>query len=109
MVPTNNDRDYLGTGMGMGQPATPTGDLLGFGGPQQQQQPQQQVINATHATVSITTNAADISAPSIAGLGKIESTAQHDNNALSKPKKKIIHVPTYSCNGGLDTKVCVSF
>lgn len=90
MVPANNDRDI-------------DVDLLGFGGPQQpqqqHQQSQQQVINATHATVSITT-----SAPAIAGLGKIESSARNDNNPLEKPKRKTIYVPTYSCNGGLDTK-----
>mmetsp|Transcript_20627 Transcript_20627/g.44806 ORF Transcript_20627/g.44806 Transcript_20627/m.44806 type:complete len:254 (+) Transcript_20627:109-870(+) len=125
MIPANNNRDLLGpdrhhNAIGPGaaamgqidtnpvvqaQPATPTGDLLGFNAPpqQQHQQPsQQQVINATHATVSITTTGA--SAPSIAGIGRIEPSAQNNNNGQNKPKRKTIYVPTYSCNGGLDTK-----
>mmetsp|Transcript_37015 Transcript_37015/g.78161 ORF Transcript_37015/g.78161 Transcript_37015/m.78161 type:complete len:288 (+) Transcript_37015:236-1099(+) len=112
------------------QDATATGDLLGFGSafgfgtptspqPTQQQQVQQQstqqaqqqqhVINATQATVSITTSGGG-AAPTIAGLGKIEPSAnnnaqmQMNNNRQQKPKRKVIYVPTYSCNGGLDTK-----
>jgi len=126
MVPVNNDQDLLGRDYGHNHsigprvdtnipqqrqthPSTPTEDLLGIdGAPQMEMEPspgrrqrqqQQQVINATHATVSITTSAA----PAIAGLGKIESTAQ-GINGQNKPKRKAIHVPTYACNGGLDTK-----
>lgn len=90
------------------------GDLLGFNQPaqqpqQQQQQPQPQVINANHATVSITTSSSGAAvAPSIAGLGKIEPSSAADdpakNHARSKPKRKTIYVPTYSCSGGFDTK-----
>ena len=91
-------------------------DLLGGDTPQQQQQQQQQqqhlnyspsrgettYINAS--TVSITQS----SAPTIVGLGKIEpsaaNNANNNNNNNNKPKRKVIYVPTYSCNGGLDTK-----
>ena len=88
------------------------GDMLGFDAPTQQQQPlqpqppHQQVINATQATVSITTSNAAV-APNIAVLGKIEPSAQNTGNTdaqLSQSKRKVIYVPTYSCNGGFDTK-----
>lgn len=99
----------------MARSTTPETDLLGFGdSPQQhQQQPQQQqhlqyspsrgettYINAS--TVAISTSGT----PTIVGLGKIEpSIATANNNTNNnKPKRKVIVVPTYSCNGGLDTK-----
>ena len=95
------------------QPVMNTGDLLGFGFPQQHQQPQpqpqqQQQISAPQgettfinaSTVAISTS----STPTIVGLGKIEPSAAATNNNNNKSKRKIIHVPTYSCNGGLDTK-----
>ena len=80
-----------------------TEDLLGFDSSQQhQEQQQQQSVIATNATVSITTSSI---APNIAGLGKIEPSTQDDNiNSQLQPKRKVIYVPTYSCNGGLDTK-----
>jgi hypothetical protein len=56
-------------------------------------------INATNATVAITTSTL---APSIAGLGKITPSA--NPNATTKQQKKRIIVPTYSVNGGLDIK-----
>ena len=117
--------------------ATPTEDLLGFdvaSFPQQQQQqqrqhqqqqlfptqnpslqqqqPQQQVFNAAQATISITTM--NSAAPSIAGLGKIEPSSARNNSNMEqqqimKPKRKVIYVPTYSCNGGLDTKVSIYY
>lgn len=119
--------------------ATPTEDLLGFDAAsfpqqqqqqqrqhqqqqlfptqnpslqQQQQQPQQQVFNAAQATISITTM--NSAAPSIAGLGKIEPSSARNNSNMEqqqimKPKRKVIYVPTYSCNGGLDTKVSVYY
>ena len=100
----------IDTNMVAQQPSTPTGDLLGFDA-QQQQQPQQQVINANHATVSITTSGTGgtTAAPAIAGIGKIESSGAQNGNNSGKPKKKLIYVPTYSCNGGLDTKVSAHF
>ena len=52
-------------------------------------------INATQATVAITTT----TAPTIAGLGRIEPS-----RFPAPPRRKAIRVPTYSCNGGLDTK-----
>eukprot|EP00569_Conticribra_weissflogii_P019842 CAMPEP_0171427574 /NCGR_PEP_ID=MMETSP0881-20121228/4704_1 /TAXON_ID=67004 /ORGANISM="Thalassiosira weissflogii, Strain CCMP1336" /LENGTH=264 /DNA_ID=CAMNT_0011947269 /DNA_START=16 /DNA_END=806 /DNA_ORIENTATION=- len=65
------------------------------------------LINASHATVQITTTSAN--APSLPGLGKIESTKTNSNlnNSLAittTSRRKIVHIPTYSCNGGLDTK-----
>ncbi|KAL9183435.1 hypothetical protein ACHAXT_004291 [Thalassiosira profunda] len=79
-----------------------TGDLLGFEAPQEQSQQSHQAINANNVTVSITTTGGV--APNIAGLGKIEATGDIPNNAPSRPKRKVIYVPDYSCNGGLDTK-----
>jgi len=126
-MPVNNNRDFLelethhnsigGPGtkamntttvqQQQQTPGTPTGDLLGYDEAvviQQQQSTQHQqsqVINATQATVSITTTGA--SAPAIAGIGKIEhNTAQNIEN--TKPKQKTIYIPTYACNGGLDNK-----
>mmetsp|Transcript_53937 Transcript_53937/g.114593 ORF Transcript_53937/g.114593 Transcript_53937/m.114593 type:complete len:264 (-) Transcript_53937:260-1051(-) len=87
-----------------GQHQHPTEDLLGFAASPSsppQQYEQQQVIEANHATVSITTTSG--AAPSIAGIGKIE-TSRESNNLRKKPKRKAIVVPTYSCNGGFDTK-----
>ena len=76
-----------------------TEDLLGFDSSKQQQQS----VIATNATVSITTSPSI--APNIVGLGKIEPSTQGDNiNSQLQPKRKVIYVPTYSCNGGLDTK-----
>lgn len=105
--------------------STPTDDLLGFGEvsmPQQQllqqplvqtqtqsmqqEQPHQQVFNAAQATISITTMNA--TAPSIVGLGKIEPSSARSSSTeqqIKVAKRKVIYVPTYSCNGGLDTKV----
>ena len=137
MVPTLDDREYYSNqSMDWQQspnvaryPAgAPTDDLLGFDElsmpphqprqhpqpfqtptqslQQQQQQPQQQVFNAAQATISITTM--NSTAPSIAGIGKIEPSSARSNNSeqqMMKPKRKVIYVPTYSCNGGLDTKV----
>jgi hypothetical protein len=107
--------------------STPRDDLLGFDAvptshqqqpfqtanqSRQQQQPQQQVFNASHATVSITAMNT-VAAPSIAGLGKIEPSSARNSNSegqQTKAKRKVIYVPTYSCNGGLDTKVsCVYY
>lgn len=85
---------------------SPAEDLLGFDAPheQPQLQEQHQVINANHATVSITTTAG--AAPEIVGLGKIAPSTQNENGGqTNKAKRKVIYVPTYSCNGGLDTKV----
>lgn len=76
------------------------------------QQPQQQTlqhyspprgettyINASTVAISTT------GTPTIVGIGKIEPNAIiNNNNNNAKPKRKIIHVPTYSCNGGLDIK-----
>ncbi|KAK1736507.1 hypothetical protein QTG54_012529 [Skeletonema marinoi] len=89
-------------------------DLLGFqDSPQQQEHTTQHLqyspsrgettyINAS--TVAISTSGT----PTIVGLGKIEpSTAAanaNNNYSNNKPKRKVIFVPTYSCNGGLDTK-----
>jgi hypothetical protein len=56
-------------------------------------------INATNATVAITTSS---TAPVIAGLGKITPSA--NPNTVAKEQKKRIIVPTYSVNGGLDIK-----
>lgn len=87
-------------------PSTPTGDLLGFE-TQQPQQSQEHVMNANQVTVSITTSGD--TAPSIAGIGKISAQSSGNVNAkLAQPKRKVIYVPTYSCNGGLDTKVSYS-
>ncbi|KAL7470241.1 hypothetical protein ACHAXS_010478, partial [Conticribra weissflogii] len=65
------------------------------------------LINATQATVQITTTSS-AHAPAIPGLGKISSTKpaidRNDALALTTPRRKIVHIPTYSCNGGLDTK-----
>jgi hypothetical protein len=136
MVPTLDDREYYSNqGMDWQQspnvvryPAmTPTDDLLGFDElsmsphpprsqqqpfqtptqslqQQQQQQPQQQVFNAAQATITTM----NTTAPSIAGIGKIEPSSARSNNSEQqmKPKRKVIYVPTYSCNGGFDTKVC---
>jgi len=80
-----------------------TEDLLGFDSSQQHREQQQQSVIATNATVSITTSPSI--APNIVGLGKIEPSTQGDNiNSQLQPKRKVIYVPTYSCNGGLDTK-----
>ena len=113
MVPANNNGGFLDWFDGVAsqsqqranQPAPSTGDLLGFDTQQVQPQSQQhqQVINANHATVSIVTTSSGTVAPNIAGLGKIEPSTQKENAQL-KPKRKVIYVPTYSCNGGLDTK-----
>ena len=115
MVPANNnggfldwfDGGYSQSQQRANQQAPSTGDLLGFDTqqtqPQSQQLQHQQVINANHATVSIVTTSSGVVAPNIAGLGKIEPSAQKENAQL-KPKRKEIYVPTYSCNGGLDTK-----
>lgn len=96
------------------QARSTTGDLLGYDveqtqspSHQHQHQPQQQqhVINANHATVSIVTSSSGAIAPSIVGLGKIgPSTYNKDGGAQTRPRRKVIYVPTYSCNGGLDTK-----
>ncbi|KAL3816504.1 hypothetical protein ACHAXA_011309 [Cyclostephanos tholiformis] len=122
MVPSNNNGGLLDS-LGWfdsvspqnqehaNMPAPSTNDLLGFDAhqmqpqprPQPQQQQQQHVINANHATVSIVTTSSGEIAPSIVGLGKIEPSA-HKDGAQMKPKRKIILVPTYSCNAGLDTK-----
>ncbi|KAL7531200.1 hypothetical protein ACHAWF_003666 [Thalassiosira exigua] len=126
MVPmdNNNERDLLGSMRDMfnmhenpavagqqrqqsqAQSAASTGDLLGLGPPPQQQQRgvvnanhATEVINAEHATISIST----CTAPTIAGLGKIDPTVRNNNNN-NVTKRKVIRVPTYSCNGGLDTK-----
>ena len=103
MVPANNS-DLLGPNHDRlpfnGQQQAP--DLLGgFSGAQQQQQPNQTVINAGNGvTLSITTTA-----PAIAGLGRIETSAANANQAAQRePKRKVVVVPTYSCNGGLDSK-----
>ena len=88
-----------------------TTDLLGFGdsSPQPLQPTRTQhleysptrgdttYINAS--TVAISTSGT----PTIVGLGKIEPSAARVDNS-NKPKRKVIIVPTYSCNGGLDTK-----
>ena len=88
-----------------------TTDLLGFGDSHQQGQP---ATNTQHleysptrgdttyinaSTVAISTSGT----PTIVGLGKIEPSAARVDNS-NKPKRKVIIVPTYSCNGGLDTK-----
>jgi hypothetical protein len=120
MVPANNNGNFLDSlgwfdGVASpkqhpaNQPAPSTGDLLGFDAQQtlpsqqQQQQQQQHVINANHATVSIVTTSSGAVAPNIVGLGKIEPSSQRENSQI-RPKRKVIYVPTYSCNGGLDTK-----
>ena len=87
-------------------PSTPTGDLLGFE-TEQPQQSQEHVMNANQVTVSITTSGD--TAPSIAGIGKISAQSGGNVNAkLAQQKRKVIYVQTYSCNGGLDTKVSYS-
>ncbi|EJK58583.1 hypothetical protein THAOC_21284 [Thalassiosira oceanica] len=102
MVPAD---DLLGpNGHGqthIGQQQQQAPDLLGgFSGAVPQQQPNQTVINAGNGvTLSITTTA-----PAIAGLGKIEPSAAVNQAAQRKPKRKVVVVPTYSCNGGLDSK-----
>mmetsp|Transcript_1429 Transcript_1429/g.3084 ORF Transcript_1429/g.3084 Transcript_1429/m.3084 type:complete len:232 (-) Transcript_1429:423-1118(-) len=102
MVPAD---DLLGpNGHGqthIGQQQQQAPDLLGgFSGAVPQQQPNQTVINAGNGvTLSITT-----SAPAIAGLGKIEPSAAVNQAAQRKPKRKVVVVPTYSCNGGFDSK-----
>ena len=89
-------------------------DLLGFQDSPQQQEHTQHLqyspsrgettyINAS--TVAISTSGT----PTIVGLGKIEpsaaaNNANNNNYSNNKPKRKVIFVPTYSCNGGLDTK-----
>jgi len=89
---------------------TETGDLLGFGSPpEQQQQQQQQMMYHQSAPPGETTviSISSSTAPTIVGLGKIEpSVGNNTNNNYNnnKPKRKVIYVPTYSCNGGLDTK-----
>ena len=106
--------------------STPTDDLLGFDAvptphqqqqfqtanqSRQQQQPQQQVFNAAQATISITAMNT-VAAPSIAGLGKIEPSSARNSSMEGqqiKAKRKVIYVPTYSCNGGLDTKVSYAY
>jgi hypothetical protein len=113
MIPANNDGGFPDWfddvasqyQRGANQPAPSAGDLLGFDAQQTQPQPQQhqQVINANHATVSIVTTSSGALAPNIAGLGKMGPSAQKENAQL-KPKRKVIYVPTYSCNGGLDAK-----
>ncbi len=132
MVPTlSNTEFYSNQGMdwrdSSNYPSTPTDDLLGFDAvstPHQQQplqtanqsrlqqQPQQQVFNASQATISITAMNT-VAAPSIAGLGKIEPSSARNSSSEGqqiKMKRKVIYVPTYSCNGGLDTKVsCVEY
>lgn len=80
--------------------ATSTVDLFDSLAPpshQRQTGPETTLINATNATVAITTTA-----PSIAGLGKITPSTNPNNTTYTK-KKRII-VPTYSVNGGLDIK-----
>jgi hypothetical protein len=126
---TNQGMDWHDPSTDRPQFEQPTGDLLGFDAPspmphhhqqqhhQQQHQPllphtpprlqqQQQVFNATQATISITTTSTS-AAPAIAGLGKIAPSAPRNAtiDEQTKPKRKVIYVPTYSCNGGLDTKV----
>ncbi|KAL7492958.1 hypothetical protein ACHAWT_002094 [Skeletonema menzelii] len=89
----------------------PETDLLGFRDSTQQEQHTQHLqysplrgettyINAS--TVAISTSGT----PTIVGLGKIEPSAAVANtkNNTNKSKRKVIIVPTYSCNGGLDTK-----
>ena len=90
----------------------PDSDLLGFGdstAPQQQQQtlqhsPSRGETTYIHAgTVAISTSGT----PTIVGLGKIQPSANTNhqpNQYYNKPKRKVIVVPTYSCNGGFDTK-----
>jgi len=102
MVPADNS-DLLGPNHDRlpfnGQQQAP--DLLGGFSGAQQQQPNQTVINAGNGvTLSITTTA-----PAIAGLGRIETSAANANQAAQRePKRKVVVVPTYSCNGGLDSK-----
>ena len=109
--------------------STGYGDLLGFGDdhqPQRQAQAQQvhyrsasppsETATNTNATVALTTptfiNASTVaistsSTPTIVGIGKIGPSAANSNgNAYNdnRPKRKLIYVPEYSCNGGLDTK-----
>ncbi|KAL7490206.1 hypothetical protein ACHAW6_015974 [Cyclotella cf. meneghiniana] len=86
--------------------ANPTADFLDsplFAPPSSQQLSNEStsttLINATNATVAITTT----SAPNIPGLGKI-TPSKNPNPSGNKPKRKVIVVPTYSVNGGLDTK-----
>mmetsp|Transcript_5452 Transcript_5452/g.8389 ORF Transcript_5452/g.8389 Transcript_5452/m.8389 type:complete len:288 (+) Transcript_5452:2-865(+) len=93
----------------MARSSTPETDLLGFGdSPQQQQQQQLQYSPARGETTYINTSTVAISTsgtPTIVGLGKIEpSSATNNNTTNTKPKRKVIIVPTYSCNGGFDTK-----
>jgi len=87
------------------QQNTETGDLLGFGSPPEQQQMlyHQSAPPGETTVISISSS----TAPTIVGLGKIEpSVGNNTNNNYNnnKPKRKVIYVPTYSCNGGLDTK-----
>ena len=100
MVPVDTNRsDLLGP-----DPYTNNGQQQQHqqapGAAPQQQQPHQTVINAGNGvTLSITTTA-----PAIAGLGKIEPSATANHAAQRTPKRKVVVVPTYSCNGGLDSK-----
>jgi len=78
-------------------------DLFGDA-PQQQQQtlhyspPRGETTYINASTVAISTTGT----PTIVGIGKIEPSSGANNN--NKPKRKVIYVPTYSCNGGLDIK-----
>jgi hypothetical protein len=112
-----NDQDLLGghhhsTGPGASvlhalgqidtqtQPSTSTVDLFDSLPPPspKQQGTETTLINATHATVAITTTA-----PSIPGIGKITPSNPNSTNNNIPTKKRII-IPTYSVNGGLDIK-----
>lgn len=95
--------DQIDTHIEAQQPAAPSTldlfDSVAPSSPSRQSGAETTLINATNATVAITTTS---TAPSIAGLGKITPSA---NPSTSKPQqKKRILVPTYSVNGGLDIK-----
>lgn len=89
------------------QQNTETGDLLGFGTPPEQQQQQMMYHQSAPPGETTVISISSSTAPTIVGLGKIEpSVGNNTNNNYNnnKPKRKVIYVPTYSCNGGLDTK-----
>lgn len=74
----------------------PTEDLLGFTASSQQYQ--EGVANANQNQTTNNLGAA----PAIAGIGRIEPS---ENVVQKNPKRKVVLVPTYSCNGGFDSKV----
>jgi hypothetical protein len=69
--------------------------------PPHQQQQQQLLIQPNNAQTLITVTTTT-TAPEIAGLGRINPSAQPPSQHA--PKRKVIRIPTYSCNGGLDVK-----